>query len=63
MSEQITNSNYQLVIRCPFSAADDIAAREKTTTLIHNLYGLVDNCDIKLQLLPLNAQPKGIKLK
>jgi hypothetical protein len=55
---------YQLVVKFPFEAIDDVQAREKAQAMlsdIHRQYN--DPTEAKLQEVFVNKPPRGIALK
>ena len=58
MSEQINKLDYQLVIRIPIKAVDNIEARHEANKL-HKIFSTV-KCDTKLQQLMNNDPPSGV---
>jgi len=53
--------DYQLIVRIPMKAMDDIAAREKAQEIVGELKFL-ENKTVKLQRLEPKSQPIGIAL-
>jgi hypothetical protein len=50
---------YQIVIKIPFEAIDDLEARNKARKIVDNLH-VSDNVDVKFQKLLENQPPKGM---
>lgn len=54
-------SDYQLMIRIPFEALDDLEARQKARDMLV-VHKAPDKAVVKLQRLRENKEPEGVKL-
>lgn len=53
--------NYQLMIRIPFEALDDLDARQQARKMLR-IHRVKNEAVVKLQHLRENKEPEGVKL-
>lgn len=54
---------YQLIIKVPFEAMDDIAARQKAKQYAKEVKAIAPDADEKLQEVYSDKPPRGINIK
>ena len=54
--------DYQLVVRIPYSAVDDVQARDWAENKLSGFKGLPESTVIKVQRLIQGQKPMGVKL-